>query len=345
MLYHYLNPSANVTNVLTDASNRFLNNDWNSPQWSTVNGVPSYNYVTVHQYPSNPELRLENTLTAWSSLNGLYLELNNTSQTDFRNMLQGCYNFLPAWQGLLSSKLYLSGSGFMLHSDSGGVSDQATAIGLNLLLLEGIVPGTGSLAIPLNDWYYEDTFATMDADLYAFNFANATLTFSVLNNGTFTFLYGSTPITQCFNSSGVYQVTFSSDYNNIINVEYLLALPSNRIYMTSTTSNLPEYSNQTEGFSPFGSVTAPSQPSQGPTATNTPAPTSTPTSTPVPLASPSPSPETTGSPTASPSPSTLNQKTVGFNVSAEALPLAGAALLIIAVACVLLVLARKKKSK
>ena len=141
-----------------------------------------------------------------------------------------------AWNNLVNhSGLYVENKGFRLQSD-GPFDSDATSEGLNLLLLLGIVPITGSLAIPLNEQYYEDVFSTLDSNLYNLNLLNQTLTFSVLNAGTFNFQYGSTPVTANFSSPGVYSVHFTSNYNNITSIQLLESLPTNRVYM-GTTSN------------------------------------------------------------------------------------------------------------
>jgi len=298
MEYHYLNPSINITNLITDVNTRFLVNQWNSSQWCA--NIVTFSYLhstfviqsvfaTVHAYNSNEQVRLENTLSAWQSMNGLYSNFTSDMQNGFQQMLGNGTN--PAWRLFTSkSTLYVPNEGFKMHSDN-GVSSEATADGLSLLLLMGIVPQTGSLAIPLNEHYYEDIFSTLDSDLYNINLANYSLTFSVLNNGTFSFLYGSVPVTQNFNSSGVYQVTFTPSYNSIVNVTLLNPLPTNRIYMGTTVATLPEYYNTTEEFIPAvpvsnsTSVTGGNSSSTAPTATPTPV-----------IISVSPSPLTTNTP-------------------------------------------------
>jgi hypothetical protein len=70
-----------------------------------------------------------------------------------------------------------------------------------------------------------------DPELFNLNLATRTVTLSMFLPGSIKFIYGSTPVTQIFSKSGVWQVTFSSDWNNIVSATYISTLPSNRRYL------------------------------------------------------------------------------------------------------------------
>lgn len=86
----------------------------------------------------------------------------------------------------------------------------------------GIVPGSGSIAIPVSKHFYEDNLNMINPELYAFDLTGNVLTIPVMNPGTLTFIYGRTPVTFDFKASGIYNVTFSEYYNSIINVNQIM---------------------------------------------------------------------------------------------------------------------------
>lgn len=55
--------------------------------------------------------------------------------------------------------------------------------------------------------------------------------------GSLTFIYGSNPVSCGFNQNGVWNITFSSDWNSITSVNYLGNLPNNRMYYSSNSQD------------------------------------------------------------------------------------------------------------
>jgi len=96
------------------------------------------------------------------------------------------------------------------------------------------VPGTGSLAMPISENVYEDTFNMIDADLYNLNFQQHKLRLAIQIPGTISFQCGTSTPTYNFTQPGLYDVTFSSDWNTISSVSYLGGLPTNRVYFSES---------------------------------------------------------------------------------------------------------------
>lgn len=115
---------------------------------------------------------------------------------------------------------------YRLTSDS-PLSDEATAIGVLTLFLLGIRPGTACLRPAIYEWRYE-CFYCFD-DYWLFDYTNRKIRIPV-TSGTLTFLYGSTPVNATFPSDGVYEITFSTDWNNITNITKIRDLDTSRIY-------------------------------------------------------------------------------------------------------------------
>jgi hypothetical protein len=231
-LKYYDNDLGNWSRVLFDLQNRFLIDGWNSKQWFSGSENKT-TYVVVHHYPSNPQRRLQNTIGAWTTLLALYTTLENESRLTMQEMLQGYADLAPAWKLLESpeANLYDSVSGKFRWLSSVAVSDDATAYALTLMLFLGIVPKTTTIAFPLEEYSYEYIF-DIDPELYNLNLSAATLRVSVINGGQLEFIYGTVPVLCEFPSSGTYEITFSSDWNNILNITKLQDLPSNRKFLT-----------------------------------------------------------------------------------------------------------------
>ena len=270
-LWHDDSSLPDTQRIFSDIENRFLQEQWLSPQWTTTLGGAS-SYVVVHMPSYNSELRLENTVMAWTAILGSYGELSSAYQSDVQNMLAGTN---PAWLELLESPL--CGSNFpmfMQHSDDSGPSNDATATGADLLFLLGIVPQTAVLAVPIEENSYQYIYNILDPGLFNINIAENTVTVSLATSGTVNFQFNST-VTAAFNQAGVYTVQFSSNWNTIVSITLVSPLPTNRQYMYTTSTPTPT-----------------------PTPTSTPTPT--PTSTPRPTATPRPTPMPR--PTATPRP-------------------------------------------
>ena len=214
--------------VYLDLYNKMLANGWSTVAW----GVPG---VLKHA-SSNSELRLENTLGAVLALQAFCG--SSSWQSSWVNLLTGSSGLSSAWQALISSALYSNGqfslrSGFSLSAD-------ATAMGMKTLFLEGIIPSTGSLAIPLNDEGYEfGTETAFPSSLFRFDYANKRIRIPV-NPGELKFQFGSGIVSATFPSAGVYEVQFSSDWNSVVgSPTYISALPSLFHYLQSGGNGPP----------------------------------------------------------------------------------------------------------
>jgi fibronectin type 3 domain-containing protein len=193
--------------VLEDLDYKLLVNGWSSPGWSTAG-------VIVHgANGANTEQRLWETMGAMTTLEALYPDFNSTMQASFDNMMLGSSK---AWQGLMSSSLNVGGL-FKGASDDSSTSNDATACAAATLFLDGIIPVTGSLAIPLKNEQYQDSRTSFPVTEFQFNSANNEITIPV-NAGEITFIYGSSPVSYNFPANGNYTIQFSSDWNTITSV-------------------------------------------------------------------------------------------------------------------------------
>ena len=253
-LYDYDPTIPDVQNLLTDVNSRYLDNLWNSPQWNS--------YVDQHAN-SNPQRRLENTQMTWQSLMGTYSLLPQYSQAEINDLLNGSAYAtdngngvnMPAWSLLSnpSAELYDPTTGlYCIHS---GVtpSEDATALAENMLMDMGIIQTTASLAVPLEELRYEYNYNIIDKDLYDMDFNSNSIKIPLSSSGEITFLFGSTPTVCKFDRAGLWNVTFSSDWNTVENVTYLGPLPSNRMYYPTSLSNSfsnasPDYCCVQQGF-------------------------------------------------------------------------------------------------
>jgi hypothetical protein len=247
MLKYYYPSLGNWTYVLEDMDNRFLSEEWNSPQWIDESTALT-SYAVVHADPGSTQRRLENTLGAWQALQGVYSYLDSVYQSNMVDMLSGNENLQPAWALLLSqynpseqqygAGLYDAATGMFSESQPassgyGAFADDytATAQAEILLFMMGIVPGNTTVAFPLEELNYE-YIQDVNPEMFQFNLANQTITIPVDEAGTMTFQYGESPVTCSFNQSGVWQVTFTGSWNMIVNVTYLSNLPSNTMYFS-----------------------------------------------------------------------------------------------------------------
>jgi archaellin len=280
----------NFNRVILDLEYKLLAEGFNSPAWANYdnshyidNGTSSYylndtvSYAGVLQHAtSNAQLRLGETLGAITSLQMLYPYFASGMQSNFRAELQ------TAWQGLVNSPLYSDGEfswlAWPIQPYEASFSDDASLLGAMTLFIDGIVPGTGYLAINASNERYQDYQTCFPTSEWQFNYVNQTIRIPV-TAGTLSFIFGSQEVTQNFSSNGVYDIQFSNSWNSIVLATKVADL------------NVTVLQN-------IGDVTL--QP--------TPAPTTTPTTTPTPTetASPSPSPtptlNTTPKPTATVTP-------------------------------------------
>ena len=248
----YFEPSLpNTQNLLTDINNRYLSSLWNSPQWG--------DYVIQHAN-SNPQRRLENTQIDWQSIIAAYPYLSSTNQIEVQELLNGsAYGItngngvnLPAWSLLANQAagLYDPSTGlYQYHSDSSPCT-AATALAANLLMDLGIIQTSARLAVPLEELHYEYGYNIIDKDLYAMSFTPNSVLVPIIGTGSLTFLYGSTPVNCNFDRVGVWNVTFSSDWNTLTSTNFIENLPTNRIYMNmnSNTAAATNYTFAQTGF-------------------------------------------------------------------------------------------------
>jgi cell division septation protein DedD len=302
MIQNYANSSLNNINRLAkDTETRYLASGWTSPQWIYSGSKTVVDHTAVHAYSTNSQHRLPGTLGAWVALYGEWSNLTNSDQSMIRTMIlgNGTGNYAyPAWQYLLKSSLYDSTTNmFKPFSDSTVGTPVGTSMAMEIMLLNGIVPQTATLSIPLSEWTYESSSNIINPQLLSIDFNLNQLTIGIASAGTVTFAYGSTPFNYNFDNSGVYTLQFSSDWNGItgFTVSNFPNTPMN--YFVQPTNSNP---NPTPTPSPSSTPTP--TPTPSPTPTPTPSPTPAPSPTPTPTPSPSPSPTPTPTPTASPSP-------------------------------------------
>ena len=238
MLKYYYLLLGNWTDVLTDIGNRFLSSEWNSMQWIDCQ-TQATAYAVVHAnsyslYVGNDERRLQNTVGAWQALLQVYTQLNSTYQSNMDEMLTGNNSQMAAWQGLLTPDQASNGEGsgaglFNRTADlfSWSSADNyytfsndpnATAWAEILLVMLGIVPGTTTLAFPLEELNYEYIY-DIDPQTFQFNLVNRTITIPANGAGNMTFQFGESPVAYSFNQSGIWQLTFSNSWNIITNVQ------------------------------------------------------------------------------------------------------------------------------
>jgi hypothetical protein len=253
-LWHVDSSLPDIPNLFADIENRFLQEQWLSPQWTTKLGGAS-SYVVVHMASGNSQLRLESTVMAWAAILGSYGELSTTYQSDVQSMLTGT---TPAWWELLQSPLCGSSFPYFSELSGSGPSNDATATGADLLFMLGIVPQTAVLAVPIEENSYDYIYHMLDPDLFNINLTANVVTVSLGTAGTLNFQFNQT-VTGSFSTSGIYTVQFSSDWNTILNITFVSTLPSNRQYMyTIPLSDYSSYITSSAGangaISPTGRV-------------------------------------------------------------------------------------------
>jgi hypothetical protein len=244
LILKYLQPStANISRVTTDMLTRFIAKEWASPQWSAAQGV------VIHANPSNQAVRLENTLMAWNSIMGNSYNLNSDQRNNVTNLLIGYGSYDPAWLRLYESGLWGATQGLnmfrMTSNDffTPSSCNAPTAYACQLLLLNGIVPSSGAVAMPLSDLSYEDFLSSVDKQMCSLDIVNRNLTLPIGQIGIINFTFGSSICGYTFPSTGVYNLTFASDWNSISSVTRTGDLPTNRMYFTVGDSIPPTYTN------------------------------------------------------------------------------------------------------
>ena len=223
----------NVSRLVTDTVNRYLASRWGSPQW-TYDPTNTEYYVVVHAHEANSQRRLENTVMAWSIIQGIYDSFNNTEKQWMQDLLSGYNSYDLAWKLLISSAsgLYDSITNmFRMHSD-GDLSNYATALGTTLMFFMGIVPVNATLAVPIEELHYQYVYNMFDPELYRFNYTAHKVMMSLLKSGEVKFLFGTSPTNYTFTQNGIFEITFTSDWSSILNVNRVGDLPTNRHYLS-----------------------------------------------------------------------------------------------------------------
>jgi hypothetical protein len=216
--------------ILEDLNYKFISGgNWSGKLWSQ--GA----YVLRHA-ESNSERRLENTVAAWAAMHSYYAVMNDSMRSDFVKLLTGSPS---AWQGLVSnSNLY--GEGRFRWRESSDYSDAATCGGAMILFLNGIVPDSGSLAIPVIDEYYQDWYSMFTASHFRFYYESQTIRIPVWA-GKLNFTFGTETASYTFPDNGIYEVQFSADWNNVTNATKINSLSEQFSYLPpEENSPLPQ---------------------------------------------------------------------------------------------------------
>jgi hypothetical protein len=215
---------SNFERLLSDVNKKLLVDRWASPLWS--------NYAVIVSYPNDTTPYLVHTINAFIMLHTIYPLLASDMKTSFASMLS-----VPtkAWEGLINnSGLYDSQTGKFKLMPTYPVSDSATALGCNLLLLQGIVPDTGSLAIPLVEDFKCDSTLMLNPRIFNLNLQDRKLVIPVFA-GAIMFQFGDKLVSFDFETDGVWRLTFNSDWTAVIGAERLSDLPKDVKYVKAPT--------------------------------------------------------------------------------------------------------------
>jgi hypothetical protein len=214
--------------ILQDLDYKFISGgNWSAKLWSPEA------YVVRHA-ESNPEKRLENTVTAWAAMHSYYALMNSSMKSNFINLLTGAPK---AWQGLVDhSNMYSDGQ--FRWTDHGNYTNDATCGGAMILFLNGIVPDTGSLAIPVIDEVYQDWYSMFPASHFRFDYESKTIRIPVWA-GKINFIFGTETASYNFPDDGIYEVQFSSDWNTVTNANRVSSLSERFLYLNPPDTTPP----------------------------------------------------------------------------------------------------------
>ena len=203
---------------LTDIYTRLLKDQWDSPNWR--------DYVSRHA-DTNEQKRLNSTIITFMVLHTYYRIMPADAQTAFRELLTG--GEIKAWEGLVNYSGLYQDHQFCMNDTYGSLepTDRATALGAMLLFLQGVVPETGSLAVPLIEEEYEDELAGLVVSHFAFDAADNTIHIPVWK-GSINFHFGTDVVTADFSADGLYVVRFGKDWNSISDIEKIGGLPADK---------------------------------------------------------------------------------------------------------------------
>ena len=241
-LKYYDSGMTNWTKVTTDVATRFLDNSWQSYQWLDWR----YNdtkFFTVHAWSGNEQVRTKNTIITWFTLLGIYPKLNSTYQQKIREMLYGNQTVMPYWILTTFREGHVWSNGKYAWGSDVSSDANASAYMMVNLFMTGIVPGTTSIAFPLEEMDYEH-FRDIDPDMFQFNLTTRTIRIAVYGNGTLTFQYGTSPVTYNFTGGqGIYEIKFTPSWNLITSAVRISDIPSSRLLFSGTDSP-PTYSTK-----------------------------------------------------------------------------------------------------
>jgi hypothetical protein len=220
IITEYKSVVGNVSNwnrIVEDIYRKVLINSYSSPAWD-ISGV-------IQHSSGNPELRLGETMGVLIALQMLYPYFNSELKVECASMIQ------QLWMNVNSSLLHV-GSQYAWTSYCIGTED-ATALASMLYVLSGIVPDTGYLKIDASEDVYQDYRTCFPLNSWKFDMTNRVVVLPIIT-GNLKFIYGDYPITQSFNTSGVYEIHFSSDWNSIVSITKVFGISDENITIVST---------------------------------------------------------------------------------------------------------------
>jgi hypothetical protein len=209
-----------------DTYQRFFENEWLSPQWTTSLTPTESTYYVIHFNTGNPQRRLLDTPSAWATFLGVYSVLNSTAQDNMKDMLK------EVWYSLYQPNGWCfvpATEQFKWSSNDATTSDTATIRALMQHLITGMIPINTTIAFPLQEMTYIDAY-DVDPELFGINMTARTVKTSICAEGALRFIYGGVPVDYKFASSGVYSVAFNSSWTGITDVTRLGDLPTGRKY-------------------------------------------------------------------------------------------------------------------
>lgn len=209
-LKYWYGDLGNATRIFTDIYDRYLENSYLSHQWILRDTLTNSTFIVVHANPSNPERRIQNTLGAWTTMLSAYYVFNDTGKTNMQDMLS------YAWT--------------RIYHENAKTNENCTEAVI-LQLINGIIPDTAPLAFPLEELSYEYN-SNVDPDQLGINAENNTLKVGVQAAGALKFLFGDSSVSCDFADDGVWNVTFSANWSEIISVSRVSNLPT-RKYLVS----------------------------------------------------------------------------------------------------------------
>lgn len=201
----------NYSRIVEHIENAYWNESYSSPLWHSTEKVITHS-------SDNLERRLPGTVNAYTYSHLFYSMMDSGNQTNFENMLEG--NGVTAlWQALNSSDLRNSSSYQFRLTSSGTYTDEATINALLGFLLAGISPKSGrGLAIPTEADRKHAYSGAINSRHFGFSYATHSIKIPVWADSKLKFLYGSLYPKYTFTEDGIYNVTFSSDWNSISSV-------------------------------------------------------------------------------------------------------------------------------